>query len=1010
MLKTLQFSAWGLLLTTALAGTVSGQVAQPAAQGVTQEEASKTCQQMMQLFTEAKYAEALPLAKQNVTNWEQVKGAVSNDAAIALLWQGQIEDQLGRYAEAQKSFLQSLKIKVKLFGGDHPELIGCLAGLASVALNQGNYGDCEALYRQVIALHEKSPNRNEVSYLRDVDSLGVVLQSLGRFDEAEVLHRRALRLAEQAVGATHPDYANVLNNLAQVYQKQAKHVEAVKLYRQALEIKERVYPADHIELAVALSNLAGAIYKVDLKEANERERRSLAIREKALPADHPDIAKSYNSLAIFAFQGEDLSAAETAYRRALKIFENSLPAGHPYIACGVQNLATALHAQRKFLEAKQLYERALEIEIKALGNDHPDVAGTLENLSSALVSLEQFPAATDVIDRQRRITRRHAAHVLPSLSMKQQIIFLGLIDSDRYYSALSFGLRERNTPDVAIRSAGWLLNGKALAHQALTQNSLLLRESSDPEMAAQLKNLVDLRARIASFVMSAGGSGDDSARQQQIKDLEAQEQQLSDQIAKAGCNPPRSSWVEVEKVRQAIPADGLLIEIAHFWQFDFDTKVRAESWKAPRYAAWIIPPAGRGDIKIVDLGEAKPIEAAIRATSKPMSDAQRRTWNVAAEGQQENVAAEQAAREPLAQLASLIWEPIAKHVGDDTKQILLSPDAMLWQAPWCALPVAEGKYLVEKYPIRYLVSGRDLVADKSTDKTPANPIIFADPNFDLDQGAIDSATRAVLRGTRSAKNNTARSVGPKRSSTVLPRVQRLKGTADEAAAIKPALAEYTRNPPLAYLDHYATEGIFKAMRSPQVLVMSTHGFFMPDRASKPVRPVGTPANADAISFTPLQRFDSDISEHPLLRCGLLLAGCNQRGAGREAERAQSGMDNADDGILTGMEIASTDLRGTELVVLSACETGLGDVQAGDGVAGLRQAFQLAGAKSVVATLWQIPDEETAALMTAFFKHLATGESKAEALRSAQLELIKSHREKYSVAHPYFWAAFTVTGD
>ncbi len=179
------------------------------------------------------------------------------------------------------------------------------------------------------------------------------------------------------------------------------------------------------------------------------------------------------------------------------------------------------------------------------------------------------------------------------------------------------------------------------------------------------------------------------------------------------------------------------------------------------------------------------------------------------------------------------------------------------------------------------------------------------------------------------------------------KANRLPGTAEEARLITPSLARLAHEPPTVYTGEEALEDVLKTLCSPRVLVLSTHGFYTPAPFVGDDHPLG----------------------NPLLRCGMLLAGCNEQSDGMAV----------DDGIVTGMEIVGCDMRGTELVVLSACETGVGQVHNGEGVAGLRQAFQLAGAKAVVSTLWCIPDAETATLMGEFFSELANGRDKAEAL-------------------------------
>ncbi len=334
--------------------------------------------------------------------------------------------------------------------------------------------------------------------------------------------------------------------------------------------------------------------------------------------------------------------------------------------------------------------------------------------------------------------------------------------------------------------------------------------------------------------------------------------------------------------------------------------------------------------------------------------------------------------------------PFGETSSDESGRIAqLLEDASLWLVPWSALTLADGRYAVEQYEFLYVVSGRDLVATRAAVAKTSQPVIMADPAFDITPREALAATRAVLRDEFDGKQLVMRSVG---RNSVIPRVARLPGTAAEAAAIAPKLAAYAGADAVKYTNKYALEGVFKKLAHPKALVMSTHGFFLDDqKATNDEQPGEEASAATDDGGKPL--------ENPLLRCGLLLAGCNAR------DTAGSG----EDGILTGLEVVGTDLRGTDLVVLSACETGLGRVNNGEGVAGLRQAFQLAGASSVVATLWQIPDEDTALLMAGFFNNLSAGESKSAALRNAQLARIAARRQHGRAAHPLYWAAFTLTG-
>nr|WP_315897329.1 CHAT domain-containing protein [Thermosynechococcus sp. HN-54] len=290
--------------------------------------------------------------------------------------------------------------------------------------------------------------------------------------------------------------------------------------------------------------------------------------------------------------------------------------------------------------------------------------------------------------------------------------------------------------------------------------------------------------------------------------------------------------------------------------------------------------------------------------------------------------------------------PLLPWLGDAT-HLLIAPDGELNTIPFQTLVDAQGRYLVESYLITLLTSGRELLRFQSRPAAAHAPLIIADPSFEHSLGNSSSAPSTVrsldLRGLAFAP---------------------LPGTTQEAQALKQLLPKAQ-----VLTQAAATETAVKAANSPLILHLATHGFFLPNFGEQ-----GFP-------------------ENPLLRSGLALAGFNQR---------QSGSD-MDDGVLTALEVTGMNLTGTELVVLSACDTGRGEVVNGEGVYGLRRAFTLAGARSQVSTLWKVDDQATREIMIAFYQNLRRGMGRTEALRQVQLQRLKQEL-------PYYWAAFVSSGN
>jgi CHAT domain-containing protein len=986
----------------------------------------------------------LPAAKdfleESVALKAQALGELHLDHLQALSALGSLNRKMGRYQEAEACYRRSLKLREDAFGMDHPEVAQGLNDLANLYVydRTDRYAEAEPLIRRALKIQEEKLGLEALDVATTLESLGDLYEAMDRLDDAEAVLRRGIAIREAKLGADHSAVADLLykladierdkgrsgpavallqrcltiyeadrdrnalqvartqNKLAMCYMDIGQELEAIPLLQSSLKILEDRLGPDHAELAPVLNNMAVLIMTAGgffeginggretwPAKAEEFFQRSLKIHEAHGGADSVDAARVLVNLGAIAVEKGEHDRAEALYTRALKIIETRLGPDDPQVGVCLDRLGDLYVSMKRIDRAEPLYRRCLKIREARLGPDHPDLASILETLAQLSAAQGHWDEVAKGYDRIRRIQRRFIGLSLPGLPYIQQLTFLEINDEKSFHQALSLGLRNRDDTRLVALSAGWVVNGKGIAQEALAEGALLTR-SGDARTAEVARQLLSVRSRLATLAQMLPEDRDAvKALDQQVARLAEEERVLAARLGQATRDRQADDpWVELSAVRAAIPPDAVLIEFADFDAWDFEKGRWEPAARGRHYAAWVIPPSGRGDVRLVDLGDGWKIAQAIEAFHQSIAGTN------AAVFERGEAEVEAEARKLLKAIADRILAPLEPHIGGFDRW-LISADNELWLVPWTALPLAGGRYAIEGHRINLLVSGRDLV--RARYKAADGPaLVMADADFDLAPAAGGAEARRLISRDGRAERGPEAPANDSISRGWAP----LPGTAEEAKAAGPLLA---------------LEGVFKAAERPRIVLLSTHGFItrpqpMPAptaRADEDLQII-PPARKERMIVRGLNPSWESLLKDPLVRCGLILAGANKRG--------EAGGEAIDDGILTGLEIVGTDLRGTELVVLSACETGLGDNHQGEGIAGLRQAFQLAGADAVVATLWRIPDDASAELMTAFWVNLAAGRTASDALRDAQLAVIKSRRASVEqAAHPYYWAAFTFTG-
>jgi CHAT domain-containing protein/Tfp pilus assembly protein PilF len=903
------------------------------------------------------YVRAEPLCQRALTIREKALGPEHLDVAASLNNLALLCIDRGNYAKAELLCRRALTIKERALGPEHPELATYIHNLALFYHNQGNYAKAEQLYERALAIREKALGLEHRDVAQTLNNLANIYRDRGNYAKAAPLYGRALTIREKALGPGHPDVAQSLNNLAMLHWYKGNSEKAESLFRRSLALKERALGSEHLSVATSLNGLAVFYcHKGDYAKAEMSHRRALAVRKKALGPEHPEVAISFDNLALVYTKRGEYAKAEPIFQYALAIREKALGSEHPYVADSLNNLAILYRNRAEYEKAKPILQRALAIREKVVGPAHPAVVATLNDLAELSAAKGEVARAIAYQSRANAAAERNLAINLTTGSERQKLAYLTLFSRQTDFT---LSLHNQVAPDdpLALDLAfTTMLRRKGRGLDATTDAIAALRRHATPEDRALLDQLAEARSHLAALTLRESALAKPETYRAQLQPLEEEVENLEAMlIAHSASFRAQVQPITLAAIQSALPINSTLVEFVVFTP----RELRNGKNKPPRYLAYLLP--ARGQPKYVDLGEAATIDRAVGVWRKALRNPNR------IDTKQLGRAADEK-----------IMRPIRSLLGE-TRHLLIAPDGQLNLIPFAALVDEHKRYLVERYTISYLTSGRDLLRLQTPEPSQSAPLVVANPTF----GRVETTATRASHGPPQAGDQVWGQIDP---TEVF--FQALPGTEHEAIAINAVLPGTT-----LLLREQATETALKKSRAPHILHIATHGFFLSNQEAPPVETFGVPGDDPPRISIRLSRWAAKI-ENPLLRSGLALAGVNERRRGD------------DDGVLTALEVSSLDLWGTRLVVLSGCDTGIGEVKNGEGVYGLRRALVLAGSETQVLSLWPVLDRETRSLMEGYYRRLLKGEGRGEALRQMQLGMLKDAK----LRHPYYWGNFIQAGE
>ncbi len=836
-----------------------------------------------------------------------------------------------------------------------------LLTLGGIYQRQSRLAEAEAIYEESMTALLEIVGDLHPSTLVAMSNLGIVYEQMGLYDSAEPILKQSLDGMVNALGPAHPQTARIRNNLALLHESQGNFREAEPLYLSSYDHIADEFGDNHPD-AIGMQNNLAYLYMI-MEEYDTAAAMFADLVERwsiVLGPDHQDTLKGRNNLGRTYQKLGQLDEALAAISAALASRQAVLGEKHMDAIRSRIDLGAVYLDLGQLDDANRELTTALEYAEEVLGEQHPYTFEALNHLAKVVEAQGNIEGAIEL--REEGLARRSVFldRMLWVTGENAREGYIRLHQPELYdYLAL---LTRSDDPDRGRKAIEASLQRKGLLLKITSEIEQIGQLSADPELARISAALEVARKDLAALTLSGPTAETQGRHAEALYELELKVNELQGRLGRASARY-RSSIAGTSATVLA----AMIQENAAFVDY-----LMYDDRGEGKVLAGIIMNAG-GDISydLVEFSDRAELEGIVLEYRELIQD---------------DLADEDDLLE-VGQIAyDLIWAPIVDVIGD-LEYVYLVPDGVLNILPFNAMMTEDEDYLIQTTDLHILTSGRDLLPNEY-DLAEGEYMILAGPDYNSDS-VVDASELAAAEGRRSA----ALQLGIRGAGSGLRGLNfaPLPGAEQEGRIITDRVAAGEETSEVYFGEEAQEEVLANIDETPEILHMATHGFFLEADDSLRKRLLKMQRSAEIQVPPP--------GDNPLLRAGLAFAGINNNA------QLLGDIDTVNDGVLTALEVLGLNLSGTRLVVLSACETGLGEIHEGEGVYGLRRSFQEAGVAEVISSLWEVSDAGTQALMTDLYDRILAGEPARVALRQAQLDMVDSPEWGY----PYIWSAFMIVG-